>query len=211
MRPADQLARYVHDALVAGQSRAAIDDALTRAGWTKGEIAAALGAWDDAPSGPPVPRPRPFVSAREAFLHGLMFVALATIAWHLVSLSFALVDRFLPDIDSLGHASVPVQSMRFSIATLIVFVPLFGWLDRYTRRVALSDAGARRSLVRKWFSHATLFLASLALLGDLIAAIYALLNGDMTARFAAKGLVVAVVALVILAYFRAELDDGDVR
>lgn len=209
MRPSDQLAQFVQASLSAGHSRDAIRDALTRAGWTGAEVSAALDAWADDSFIPPIPRPRPFVSAREAFLYGLMFIALAMTAWHLVALSFYLIDRWLPEVNDMLYATGSVQGMRLSIASLIVFLPLFVFLNSRLQQAASKDPGRRRSLVRKWFGYVTLFLASMALLGDLIAVLYALLNGDLTARFAAKTLVVAAVAGMIFVYFRGEMDDEE--
>lgn len=209
MRPSEQLARFVHESLVAGNDREAIRAALLRAGWTTGEVSAALDAWAEDDFVPPVPRPRPFVSAREAFLYGLMFIALAMTAWHLVALSFNLIDRWIPDPGSLRRTMVPVQAMRFSIASLVVFLPLFVLLNGWTHKATLDDPGKRRSVVRKWFGYITLFLASISLLGDLIAVIYALLNGDLTLRFAAKTAAVALVAGAVFAYFRGEMDDQE--
>ena len=62
MRPADQLATFVAEALKAGRSREEISAALTEAGWTGPEIRAALHAWADTGFVPPVPRPRPMRS-----------------------------------------------------------------------------------------------------------------------------------------------------
>ena len=69
------------------------------------------------------------------------------------------------------------------------------------------DAGRRRSLVRKWFASVTLLVASLVFLGDGIYVIYALLNGELTARFAAKAALVAGVTALVFAYYRDELND----
>ena len=69
------------------------------------------------------------------------------------------------------------------------------------------DPGRRRSLVRKWFAAITLLLASLALLGDLVAVVNALLEGELTGRFVAKALLIAVIGGLAFAYYRDELDD----
>lgn len=209
MRPSDQLCQFVRQALGAGRSRDEIRVALSGAGWTEGEIFAALQAWAEGSFLPPVPRPLPFVSGREAFLYGLMFLALVMTSWHLVALSFNLVDRWIPDVNSVTGTMDTVRQMRWSIALLMVFLPLFIILHLRTHHATRIDLGLRRSLVRKWFCYITLFLASVALLGDLIAVIYALLNGDLTLRFAAKTAAVAAVAGVVFVYFRGEMDEPE--
>jgi hypothetical protein len=75
-------------------------------------------------------------------------------------------------------------------------------------RAARANPGARRSPVRKWLGYLTLFLAAIALLGDLIWVIYVYLQGDLGLRVLLKALVVLVVASAIFFYFRRET-NGD--
>lgn len=204
MRPSDQLAQFVAEALGAGRSRQEIAEALKGAGWAQNEISEALNAWAEVEFNPPVPRPRPYVSAREAFFFGLMFAALAMTAWHLVALGFNLIDRWVPDVESNNRHAYRLQQMRWSIAALIVFAPVFMALNAKVVRATRGDPGKRRSGVRKWFGYITLFLASISLLGDLLWVIYSLLNGDLTLRVSLKVLVVATVAGVVFLYFKRE-------
>ncbi|SEW31850.1 hypothetical protein SAMN05444851_3019 [Aliiroseovarius sediminilitoris] len=208
MRPSDQLAEFTRDALAAGKSRDDIRTALTRSGWAPNEVSEALDAWADIDFPTPVPRPRPYVSAREAFFYGLMFAALAMTAWHLVALLHNLIDHWMADPLAENAGRYTLNSTRWSIAALIVFTPTFLVLNRQTVQATKADPGKRRSGVRKWFGYVTLFLASVSLLGDLMAVIYALLSGDLTARFTLKALVVAGVAGTIFTYFRQEADEA---
>lgn len=211
MGTADPLAQFVAEALRAGRSRGEIAEALTRAGWSGPEIKAALAAWSEVPFALPVPRPRPYVSAREAFLYGLMFLALAMTTWHINALGFALIDIWVPSIET-PDAAYSAYAVRWSISTLAVFLPVFLFLGARAAQAARADEGRRRSVVRKWFAFVTLFLAALAFAGDLIFAINALLNGEMTLRFAAKAGLVAATAVLVALYFRNELDEtGDAR
>jgi hypothetical protein len=208
MKPADQLAAFVAEALKAGRTRKEIGDALGRAGWTPSETEAALSAWAETGFLPPVPRPRAYLSARDAFVYALMFLALATSAWNINALGFALIDLWLPDIDDFGSGWA-AWSVRWSISVLVVVFPLFVILDARERKAVRTDPARRRSAVRKWFGYTTLFLASLALLGDLIAVIYALLNGELTLRFLAKAALVALTAGLVFLYFRGAMAEAE--
>jgi hypothetical protein len=208
MRPADQIAQFVAEALKEGRSRDEISAALDEAGWTPNEVAGALDAWAETGFTPPVPRPRPYVSAREAFLYGLMFLALAMTAWNITTLGFELIELWLPDVTD-KFSRYNAQSVRWSISVLVVFFPLFLVMNTRAQRAAHADPGKRRSAVRKWFGYITLFLAAIALLGDLIAVIYALLSGDLTARFIAKAALVALTAGLIFLYFRGEMEEAE--
>ena len=208
MRPADQLAQFVADALKEGRTRAEISAALREAGWTGTEVSGALDAWAESAFTPPVPRPRPYVSAREAFLYALMFLALAMTAWNITTLGFELIELWLPDLTD-KYTRYNVQSVRWSISVLVVFFPLFLVMNTRAQRAAHADPGQRRSAVRKWFGYITLFLAAITLLGDLIAVIYALLSGELTARFLAKAGLVALTAGLIFLYFRGEMAEAE--
>lgn len=207
MARTDQLSDFIHAGLSAGRPADALANALVQAGWGTREVSQALDAWMPGPAGlPPIPRPRPYVSAVEALIYGLLFLLLGSICWHVAALGFAIIDSLLPEPGAVAYLAR--GSMRWSIATLIPTVPLFLWLNRRVTRATHGDPGRRRSLVRKWFAAITLLIVSLALLSDVVVVVFALLNGDLTARFIAKAALVAVIGGVAFAYYRGELDAG---
>ncbi|MGQ0610755.1 MAG: DUF5671 domain-containing protein [Paracoccaceae bacterium] len=200
MRASDQLADFVGQALAQGRSRDEISAALSQAGWKPEEVARAQRAWAALPFSPPVPRPRPALSAAAG-----MFLSLVLTAWHAVWLGFQLIERWLPDPAEAGYFDP--DGLRWTISVLIVAVPVFLLTNARTVRAERADAGRRRSAVGRWFSYTTLFLALLAMTGDLVAAIFAALSGDLTARFLAKVALVALVSGLIALYFRARLEE----
>ncbi|KGJ05365.1 hypothetical protein SAMN04487972_10673 [Paracoccus halophilus] len=200
------LSEFVRDALVRGADRDQIARALADAGWSGHEIDEALHGWETVPGLPPVPRPRAYASFREAVLYGLLFLSLAIIAWRICDLGMELIDRLIPDPADIRTYRAD-GSIRWPVASLIVFTPLFVWLSRKAQGQMRDDAGQRRSLVRKWFASVTLLLALLVLLGDGVTVIFTLLNGELTARFAAKAVLVAAVAALVFGYCRDALDD----
>ena len=207
MRPSDQLAEFVGQALSSGKSREDIAEALGNAGWSDGETRDALAAWSEADFTPPVPRPRAYVSAKEAFAYGLFFVSLGMIVWHTAALGFELIDLWIED-PYADWNRFDEEMLRWSIASLIVFVPLFLFLNLKVLAKAHQDPAHRRSAVRKWFGYITLFLSALALAIDLIIAISAFIGGDLTANFLSKTLLVAVLAAFVLLYYRHEMEDA---
>ncbi|TWI37132.1 DUF5671 domain-containing protein [Paracoccus sulfuroxidans] len=203
MRPAERLTEFVREALSKGQSRDQIADALGEAGWGHPMIRDALASWQQSPGLPPVPRAARYVSAREALVHGLLFLSLGTVICNLVSLGMTLIDNLIADpLDVYGYG---YYGMTWPIASLIVFLPAFLFMNRYINRTAGPDGG--RSLVRRWFAAITLLLALMTLLGDAVYTIYALLNGDLTLRFVVKALWVGLLAVLVLGYYRDEVND----
>ena len=202
----DELQRFVREALAQGQGRDAIAAALAQAGWPPEQVEPALAAYADTPFPVPVPRPRPYLSPREAFLYLLMFATLYLSAWHLGSLVFDLINRALPDpADGAYAAAAFDHSMRWSVATLVVAFPVFLLVARVLSRELAATPAKRLSAVRRWLTYLTLFLAAVALVGDLIALVYRLLGGELSLRFVLKVLVVGVIAGGVFGYYLGEL------
>ncbi|PZO63225.1 MAG: hypothetical protein DI498_13885 [Paracoccus denitrificans] len=199
----DDLVIFVRDGLGAGREPEELAGVMRDAGWSDGEIAQALNAWVAVDGGAPVPRPRAYVSAKEALVYGLLFITLGAICCYSVILWFGTVNYLLPEPDQRYGAS---SSTRFGIATLVATVPVFLWMNARVQAASDADQGQRRSLVRRWFAAVTMLLAVLTLLGDLVAVVYAALNGDVTLRFVTKALVVAVMGVLAFAYYRDELN-----
>lgn len=206
MKAPDPLAAFVREALSAGQPPDSIRAALTDAGWRDAEARLAVQGWMISPGMPPVPRPRPYVSAREGLLFGLLFLSLAVVCGHICALGFDLINRLLPDADAASNRGT--GAVRWGTAALLTFVPLFLLLDRRARRIDGDGDGPMRgrSLVRRWLAAITLFGAALVLLSDLAMTIYTLLSGELTLRFALKAGLVALTALLIFGYYRDEMD-----
>ena len=201
-----ELERFVHDALAAGATRGEVEATLIAAGWSREQVRGPLAAWADVPFAVPVPRPRAYLSARDAFQYLVLFTTLYLSAWHLGSLLFDLIEVLLPDpADPDYRIQRLAGSMRWSVATLLVAYPAFAFVaHRIGREVAL-DPSRRLSAVRRWLTYLTLFIAAAVLIGDLITLVYNLLGGDLSLRFVLKVLVVAAIAGTLFAWYLADL------
>ncbi|QFT64010.1 DUF5671 domain-containing protein [Roseivivax sp. THAF30] len=208
MRPEERRDAFVRDALARGTARAEISAALADVGWSEAEIARALGQWADGPGGMPVPRPQPALGARDAFLYGVLFLALGASIGYIISLGFSLINVWFPDAADRPWRSGFSWTMRWSIANLVIFVPLFLLLDRRMVVNRQSDPAGGRSSTRAWLGHVLLFLAAAALICDAVAVLYAFLSGDLTIRFVAKAALVAAAAGLVFLYLRGLMAEG---
>lgn len=205
MAKQDQIGDYVRHALSQGADPRDIRAGLAAAGWTQGESDRALAAWLVRPDLPPIPRPMPYISAGDALIYGLMVFSLGVLSWHICSLGFDIIDSVFPDkVHDYGPS---LSGIRLSMAALIGFTPVFFWLNHLTGPKKMSQSTRQRSILRRWSASLTLLIAAMVLLGDLVATIYALLEGDLSIRFAAKAAVVAVTAGLIFAYYRDDLHE----
>lgn len=204
--PTHDLELFVRDALSRGQARPAIEAALADAGWPPEQVRAALAGWAEVPFAVPVPKPRPYLSPREAFLYLVLFATLYLSAWHLGSLLFDLINTALPDPADAPYAVVHRDdSMRFSVASLLVAFPVYLFVARLLSRELARNPVKRLSAVRRWLTYLTLFLAVTAIVCDLIALVHSLLGGDLTLRFVLKVLVVGAIAGAIFGFHLTDL------
>lgn len=204
MAVSKELSRFTRDALVAGKTRDEIATALTASGWALSEVQEALDAWAETPFSPPIPRPQSTVTARDFFIYALMFGVMIFGAFYLVQLFHALIDRAMDDVSFRSN-----NRIRWAMAVLIVTAPMFFWLTFRERAKLAADPALYRSAVRKWMIYLTLLISAAVLLGDLVAVIYAFLNGDFTLQFLLKALVVGIVAGFIFLYHLADVRKGE--
>jgi hypothetical protein len=157
----------------------------------------------------PVPRPRPYLSARDAFVYLVLFTTLYLNAYHFGSLLFQLINRAFPDAATPYDNGVS-QSIRWSVASIIIAFPVFLWFSAKIRGEVTRQPVKRQSAVRRWLTYLTLFVAAVVLICDLITLVDGLLGGEITVRFALKVIVAAVIACVVFGYYLWDL-RGDER
>lgn len=208
----EELTSFVKEALSRGCPRQEIETALLAAGWKPEQVHAGLASYAETAFPIPVPRPAPYLSAREAFLYLLLFTTLYLSAYHLGQLFFQFINLAIPDPAASSYSAGPTESrrlIRWAVSTLIVAFPVFLYLSNLTAREVSADPGKRASKVRRWLTYLTLFIAAAVVIGDLIALLNDLLGGALTLRFALKAIVVGVIAGGLFAYYLRDLRQSD--
>lgn len=205
MAAGNELTDFVRTSLERGLTRTQIAQALGAAGWKTDQVNAAIASFATVDFPVPVPRPRPSLSAREAFIYLLLFTTLYIVAYHLGSLVFDFVNRAFPDPASPLSEDGFRSGLRFSVAALVVALPVFLYTSRLTNRATEMDAGQRLSPVRRWLTYLTLFQAACVLIADVTTLVYNLLGGDLTVRFGLKALTVGVIAGTVFWYYLSDL------
>jgi hypothetical protein len=203
---------FVRDALGKGASRDEVSDVLTQAGWSAADVAAALGRFAAIDFPVPVPRPQPSLSARDAFQYLVLFGTLYVSAYNLGLLLYQLINMALPDPAwSEMQVSGMMDLMRWSIAALVVSTPIFVLTARANATAVSRFPAMRSSPIRRWFTYLTLAIAAAILIGDSIAALYSLLSGELTLRFALKALSLGGISGAIFTYYLSDLRRDEVE
>jgi len=213
MAAGDELVDFVRDALGRGVPRAQIEEVLRTGGWTTDQIRGALKAFVDVDFPVPVPRARPYLSAREAFIYLVLFGTLYTSAYYLGRLIFDIINLTFPDAaqEGVSYATYIRESMRWSLSSLIVAFPVFLYLSWTTDREMARDPVKRASKVRRWLTYLTLFVSACALIGDVTTLVYNALGGELTIRFALKVLTVGLIAGTAFVYYLRDLRQDEME
>lgn len=198
----EELSRFVRETLERGVPRERVRGVLVEAGWPGDKVDRELGSYAEVDFPIPVPRPRPYLSAREAFEYLVLFTTLFLSAYHLGSILFELIELAFPDPAAREWSA---RSLRWSVSYLVVAFPVFLYLTVRTEREVGRDPAKRGSKVRKWLTYLTLFFAAGFVIGDLVALVFHLLEGELTVRFLLKVLVVGAIAGTAFAWYLRDL------
>ncbi len=195
---ASPLAAFIAHARSKDMDHQTIRMLLLSAGWKEKDISEALASETLEMA---VPLPPDGGSARDAFFHLLSFTALTSTVVSLIFLAFDFLNRLLPDAAFPNYYNNDVSSVRWELAVLIVSYPLYIWMSRLLLKEYAAHHEKLASGVRRWLTYLTLFVTACTLMGDLIALIFSLLQGEVTLRFLLKVAVILVLAGLPFRYY----------
>ncbi len=149
------------------------------------------------------------VSAGFFFLSLGLLITLITSVTSFLNLVFETLNKRFPDVLNssyqYGYSVYDYEGMRFALATLIIFFPVFLIVSRFWKKYGRGVIGAGDEIVRRWVIYVILFLSSIVAAVDLVALIRYFISGEVTTRFILKVTAVLIVALYVGFYFIFEL------
>lgn len=145
--------------------------------------------------------------AKALFWYLTLFFTLGLTAFNTGNVWFQYINKLVPLEVAGGYVSRSFSqgSLKFAIASLLVATPvffLFSWLIR--RELSRGNLNPKLG-VRVWISYVILFIAIAIAVGDLIATVFSVMNGDYTVRFILKSLSILVIVSWIFVYYYLEL------
>lgn len=142
----NELQPFVKEALEKGFKKPQIREKLEAAGWPEDEIKKAVDMYADVDFPIPVPKRKPYLSAREAFLYLVLFMTLYISAIAFGTLLFQYINRWLPDA-ALGYSygyDYSLDTIRSATASLIITFPIFLWLSSFREKSHQTRPGQAR-------------------------------------------------------------------
>ena len=208
----NNLSEYVAGRIRAGVSKAEVREELLAVGWSEEESDAAYRVGLVA-YGVPVPSEgnRPALSRKSStvdiVINFFSFILLGIVATALGTLFFQVINKYFPDaLDAMSwytEASI-TSTIHYSIAALVIGFPLYYFALRIWFRKFREDEGRTESRLSKWLTYLVLLIAAVTVVGDLIAVVFTLLQGEITARFFLKALTILVIAGIIFGFYYLE-------
>jgi hypothetical protein len=204
---ASELRDFVREALTRGMPRPLIREKLLEAGWRPEEVDTELAAFAEIESPIPVPRRRPYLSARETFFYLVLFVTLYITAFNVGAVLFQLVNRAIPDVPAAGTYTEPFSAdmARGAIAAIVIAFPIFLFMSRIIGRSVAQDPEKRASKIRRWLTYITLFVSACVIIGDLTFLVTRVLSGELALRVTLKVLAVLLIAGVLFLHYLTTL------
>lgn len=208
----EQLSQYVVDRIRAGAAKTEVKEELITIGWTEDEAEAGFRAGVVA-LGAPVPTEgnRPATSKKastvDVVINFFSFILLGIVATALGTLYFQIINVTFPDaLDAMNQyaLSSATSAIHYSMAALLIGFPLYYFAMRLWFRKFREDEGRTESKLSKWLTYLVLLVTAVTIVGDLIAIVFSLLQGEITVRFFLKALVILGIAGVVFGFYYLE-------
>ena len=147
------------------------------------------------------------------FLSLGVLISLITSFSTFLVLMFETLDKKFPDIlnsnYTAGYSSYDYDSIRATLATLIIFFPVFLILSYFWRKLAKNNLGVKDNVIFKWMIYLIIFLSSLVVIIDLVTLVRYFVSGEITIRFIYKVLGTAIITSLAGFNYFTELRNHD--
>lgn len=138
-----------------------------------------------------------------------MLIALLTVSIAFINLVFGTLDMAFPDALNAtyqyGYNSGMYDGIRTTIATVIIFFPLYITLAHFWAKESRAKLTSYNGVLRKWALYLVLFLIVLVMAIDLVVLLKYFVSGELTTRFLLKVGSILLISLTFFLYYFQEL------
>lgn len=141
--------------------------------------------------------------AKLLFWYLRAFFALALCASATGTLWYQFINKWYPlQISPYGRVYRPYTdwAVIWGISTLVIIAPILFVVVAILREAVKRNEVELHRGVRQWLSYVFLFIVVAVMVGDLVAAVYYLLNGDYSTRFFLKVFTVLAISGWVFSY-----------
>ena len=141
---------------------------------------------------------------------GVIVTLITSVSSFLVLLFESLNKKFPDALNSVyqyGYNSYNYETIRASLATLIIFFPVFIFISYLWVKESKEGIGDKNMTIRKWMIYLILFLATLLIAIDLVTLVRYFISGEITTRFIFKVLGTLGVAFLVDFYYSLKMKN----
>lgn len=149
----------------------------------------------------------PSHAAKHAFLYLTSFATLALVAINLGIICFQLINYYFPEELQSWNFDFSNSALKFAIASVLIATPVFYFVTHNINRNISKKDLDEDSGIRRWLTYIVMFFAVGTVIGDLIAAVYSFLEGELSIRFLLKVLTILVIAGGIFLYYFMDMKN----
>ena len=220
------LVAYITKSISAGASETQIKRNLTVVGWTEEQI---NDAYEQGLINRGVPSPIAGKnieissnavedennkgrksSAGEVAGNLLSFILLVIVSIATGTLFYQVINKFFPDALAITSSSssymnhFSTSSVHYATAVLVIAFPvyylvMYSWFKGFRKDLRKTETG-----LSKFLTYLVLLITAVVILGDLIAAVYTFLQGELSIRFFLKTVVIFIIAGLIFGFYYLE-------
>ncbi|MFH1427325.1 MAG: DUF5671 domain-containing protein [Patescibacteria group bacterium] len=150
-------------------------------------------------------------AAKFAFFYMLSLVALIFMALSSGMIIFQIINKTIVDIINQYQGQYSPDQLKFAISALIISTPIFFIASRQIYKNLFTGALEKESGIRKWLTYLILFVASVVMIGWLIATINSFLNGELTTKFILKSITAIGIAAAIFTFYLYDIRRDEVK
>lgn len=207
-----ELIKYISVSVQKGVFQDEIKKQLRMVGWSEEEINQ---SYAEALIGIGVPIPdknleKSFTkksSTVEIIINLFSFILLGIFATSLGVLSYGIINYFLPDRLAISYDYGSFASfalIHYAIAALVISFPLYYFTIKLWFKSFHVNENKEESKLTKWITYLVLLITAILIVGDLIAVIFNVLQGEITIRFFLKALVILLIVGGIFGFYFLE-------
>lgn len=148
--------------------------------------------------------------AKDVFLHLFNIVTFYLCVIAFITLYVQYINIIFPDKLNYYFSSI-AGSVRVATSILFVAIPFY-LLSAWLLAKDLKENPEKKEMkLNKWLIYFTLFVSAITIIIDLIVFVYRFLDGELSARFFLKVLVVLLVALAVFSYYIWDLKRKNIE
>src|SRR3989344_7089831 len=153
---------------------------------------------------------KPRITPKDVFLHLFNIIIFYLTVIGFIMLYVQYINVWLPDILNFYFTGI-ANMVRVATAIFVIAAPFYLLTYWMLSRDLKGNPEKFELSLRKWLIYFTLFISAITIIVDLVIFVYNFLDGELSARFFLKVLVVLVAAVAVFGYYFWDLKRTDFK